>query len=101
MAAPANGAAPLLPQEIAAKLLDVSQPLDVALLDRTVDVFYGAGSNQEVSCGSQQLLWGGSPCPTDLCGRMGPRARPLRPPTARPGARWPLPPLPTARPSGS
>lgn len=32
----------------AAKLLDFSQPLDVALLDATVNAFYGAGSNDEV-----------------------------------------------------
>lgn len=32
----------------AAKLLDFSQPLDVSLLDATVNAFYGAGSNDEV-----------------------------------------------------
>lgn len=36
------------PEAVAAKLLDFSQPLDVALLDSTVNAFYGAGSNQEV-----------------------------------------------------
>jgi hypothetical protein len=46
MAAAANGAAS--PEAVAVKLLDFSQPLDVALLDSTVNAFYGAGSNQEV-----------------------------------------------------
>lgn len=46
MAAPANGAA--APETVTAKLLDFSAPLDVALLDSTVNAFYGAGSNQEV-----------------------------------------------------
>ena len=32
----------------AARLLDFSQPMDVALLDATVAAFYGAGSNEEV-----------------------------------------------------
>jgi hypothetical protein len=46
MAAPVNGAA--APEAVTAKLLDFSAPLDVALLDSTVNAFYGAGSNQEV-----------------------------------------------------
>ena len=46
MAAP-NGAV-AGPEAVAAKLLDFSQPLDVVLLDSTVNAFYGAGSNQEV-----------------------------------------------------
>jgi hypothetical protein len=33
---------------VAAKLLNFAEPLDVALLDSTVNAFYGAGSNQEV-----------------------------------------------------
>lgn len=45
MAAPVNGAA--APEAVTAKLLDFSAPLDVALLDSTVNAFYGAGSNQE------------------------------------------------------
>ena len=45
MAAPAPDAA--LPPA-AAKLLDFSVPLDVDLLDATVNSFYGASSNEEV-----------------------------------------------------
>lgn len=45
MAAP-NGAVGG-PEAVAAKLLDFAQALDVALLDSTVNAFYGAGSNQE------------------------------------------------------
>lgn len=44
----ANGAALGAPEAVAAKLLDFAQPLDVGLLDSTVNAFYGAGSNQEV-----------------------------------------------------
>ena len=40
--------APAPPTDVAAALLDFSQPMDVALLDRTVAAFYGAGSNEEV-----------------------------------------------------
>ncbi|PSC71723.1 exportin-1-like isoform X2 [Micractinium conductrix] len=43
----ANGAALGAPEAVAAKLLDFAQPLDVGLLDSTVNAFYGAGSNQE------------------------------------------------------
>lgn len=32
----------------AEKLRDLSQPIDVALLDATVDAFYGTGSKEEV-----------------------------------------------------
>lgn len=39
---------PALP-DAAAKLLDFSQPFNVTLLDATIDAFYGAGSNDEVS----------------------------------------------------
>ena len=38
--------------EAAAKLLDLSQPIDVPLLDATVAAFYGAGSNEEVTDGA-------------------------------------------------
>ena len=38
--------------ETAAKLLDLSQPIDVPLLDATVAAFYGAGSNEEVTDGA-------------------------------------------------
>lgn len=31
------------------KLLNFAEPLDVALLDATVNAFYGAGSNDQVS----------------------------------------------------
>jgi hypothetical protein len=47
--AAANGAAVGSPEAVTAKLLDFAQPLDVSLLDSTVNAFYGAGSNQEVS----------------------------------------------------
>lgn len=33
----------------AEKLRDLSQPIDVALLDATVAAFYGTGSKEEVS----------------------------------------------------
>lgn len=46
MAAAANGAGV---DGTAAKLLNFAEPLDVALLDATVNAFYGAGSNDEVS----------------------------------------------------
>ena len=62
--AAANGAAVGSPEAVTAKLLDFAQPLDVSLLDSTVNAFYGAGSNQEVSanaacCHTQCvfLLW--------------------------------------------
>lgn len=45
MTAVANGAVPSIG---AAQLLDFSQPLDVALLDATVNAFY-TGTNEEVS----------------------------------------------------
>lgn len=49
MAVPANGARISSPMdERAAKLLNFSEPLDVELLDATVDAFYGAGSNEQV-----------------------------------------------------
>lgn len=32
----------------AAKLLNFAEPLDVSLLDTTVDAFYGAGTNEQV-----------------------------------------------------
>ena len=47
MAAPANGAASVV-DATAGRLLNLAEPLDVALLDRTVTAFYGAGSNDEV-----------------------------------------------------
>ena len=37
-------------------LLDMSKPIDVPLLDNTVQAFYGAGSNEEVSCNRAQPL---------------------------------------------
>jgi exportin-1 len=43
----ASSTSPAVP-DAAAKLLDFSQPFDVALLDATVNAFYGAGSNDEV-----------------------------------------------------
>lgn len=46
--------------EAAAKLLDLSQPIDVTLLDATVGAFYGAGSNEEVCDG---LCWGAAHMP--------------------------------------
>lgn len=41
--------------EAAARLLDLSQPIDVPLLDATVAAFYGAGSKEEV--GVMVPLW--------------------------------------------
>lgn len=52
MAAP-NGAV-TGPEQVAAKLLDFSQPLDIALLDNTIASFYGAGSNQEVRTNAER-----------------------------------------------
>lgn len=40
----------------AEKLRDLSQPMDVALLDATVAAFYGTGSKEEVSSISLLLL---------------------------------------------
>lgn len=56
------------PEAVAAKLLDFSQPLDVALLDSTVNAFYGAGSNQEVreDVGPLQCFRAGRSCACSL-----------------------------------
>ena len=72
-APPANGAA----QAAAARLLDFAQPLDVAVLDATVNAFYGAGSNEEVSVSPPRPATsvGGSRAP----GRQPPAPRPARP----------------------
>lgn len=37
-------------------LLDMSKPIDVNLLDNTVQAFYGAGSNEEVSACEESCL---------------------------------------------
>lgn len=47
MAAVANGSVGPV-EQTAAALLDFSKPLEVSLLDATVNAFYGAGSNDEV-----------------------------------------------------
>ena len=47
MAATSNGAASAV-DATAAKLLNFAEPLDVALLDSTVNAFYGAGSTEQV-----------------------------------------------------
>ena len=49
MAGPANGTQITGSLDgAAAKLLNFSEPLDVATLDATVNAFYGAASNEEV-----------------------------------------------------
>lgn len=47
MTAATNGAASSVDATVA-KLLNFAEPLDVALLDSTVNAFYGAGSNEQV-----------------------------------------------------
>lgn len=55
MAAPANGVYSSVDATVN-KLLNLSEPLDVALLDSTIDTFYGAGSNDQVSKVLSSLL---------------------------------------------
>lgn len=40
----------------AEKLRDLSQPIDVPLLDATVSAFYGTGSKEEVSWRASRFL---------------------------------------------
>lgn len=47
MTAPSNGVSTPADATVA-KLLDLSGSLDIALLDATVNAFYGAGSNDQV-----------------------------------------------------
>ena len=47
MAAAANGAVSAA-DATATRLLNFAEPLDVVLLDSTVNVFYGAGANDQV-----------------------------------------------------
>jgi hypothetical protein len=54
MAAAVNGAGSAVDATVA-KLLNYAEPLDVALLDATVNAFYGAGSNEEVRILNDQL----------------------------------------------
>lgn len=60
MAAAANGSGSAVDATVA-KLLNYSEPLDVALLDATINAFYGAGSNEEVRILSGQLHAGHLP----------------------------------------
>jgi len=60
MAAAANGAGSAVDATVA-KLLNYAEPLDVALLDATVDAFYGAGSNEEVRFPDDELHAGRLP----------------------------------------
>lgn len=46
---PLAGAVASAVESTTAKLLNFAEPLDVALLDSTVNAFYGAGSNEEVN----------------------------------------------------
>lgn len=46
----------------AEKLRDLSQPIDVALLDATVAAFYGTGSKEEVCEWITLLILSFSPC---------------------------------------
>ena len=56
---------------MAEKLRDLSQPIDVALLDATVAAFYGTGSKEEVSIihSLPRIGW----CFRQLVGRHGVR----------------------------
>ena len=60
MTATANGAGSAVDATVA-KLLNFAEPLDVALLDATVNAFYGAGSNEEVRILSNELHAGKLP----------------------------------------
>jgi hypothetical protein len=48
MTAPASAGANGAVEATVKKLLNFSEPVDVALLDATVNAFYGAGSNEQV-----------------------------------------------------
>lgn len=62
MTAPsANGTATAVDAAVAT-LLNFAEPLDVALLDNTVNAFYGAGSSDQVSGGCMFFLCSSPRC---------------------------------------